>query len=196
MAERLEPAAETALVERARSDPTAFQELYRHYLPRVYGYVGARLAERVDAEDVVASTFLKAFERLYQFRHRGDGSFAAWLLRIAYHELIDHYRRQQRRDNAEPLDNHHERIDGTEPLDNVLIRSEQAARVRLVLASLPPRRQEVVALRFFAGLRNHEIATVLGIHERSVASHLCRALDDLQRLLATDDTAKAEEELP
>lgn len=57
----------------------------------------------------------------------------------------------------------------------------------------PPLLQEVVALRFFAGLRNHEIAAVQGIHERSVASHLCRALDDLQRTLHRDEAAHTEE---
>jgi DNA-binding NarL/FixJ family response regulator len=34
-------------------------------------------------------------------------------------------------------------------------------------------------LKFFGGLRNNEIAQVLGIDERTVASHLCRGLEDL-----------------
>jgi RNA polymerase sigma-70 factor, ECF subfamily len=196
MAERLEPIEEAALIERARRDPAAFQELYRHYLPRVYGYVAARLPERAEAEDVVATAFLKAFERLHQFRAQGNGSFAAWLLRIAHHQVVDDYRRGQRRGTAESLDQHEQLADGAESVEARVVRAETAEHVRKLVATLPPRRQEVVALRFFAGLRNHEIAVVLGIQERSVAAHLCRALDDLQRMLHREATTPAEEELP
>jgi DNA-directed RNA polymerase specialized sigma24 family protein len=41
------------------------------------------------------------------------------------------------------------------------------------------RRREIVALRYFGGLRNQEIAAVLGLGERTVAAHLSRALRDL-----------------
>ena len=193
MAEHLKPAHEAELVERARIDPAAFQELYRHYLPRVYAYIAARLPERAEAEDVVAAAFLKALERLNQFRVRGDWAFAAWLFRIARHELIDHYRKRRRRDAPYSLELHCQLVDGAEPLDNAFVREEASAHIRALVATLPPRRQEVVALRFFAGLRNNEIAAVLGIQERSVASHLCRALDDLQRMLCPNDVTKAKE---
>jgi RNA polymerase sigma-70 factor (ECF subfamily) len=193
MAERLEPAHEAALIERARRDPAAFQELYRHYLPRVYAYVAARLPERAEAEDVVATAFLKAFERLHQFRARGDGSFAAWLFQIAHRGLLDDYRQRRRRGTPHRLERHHDLADEAEPLDVAVIRAEAATNLRRLITTLPPRRQEVVALRFFAGLRNHEIAAVLGIHERSVASHLCRALDDLQRTLHSDEAAHSGE---
>jgi DNA-directed RNA polymerase specialized sigma24 family protein len=49
---------------------------------------------------------------------------------------------------------------------------------------LSPRRQEVVTLRFYGGLRNREIARVLGLDERTVAAHLCRAIQDLEGMCA------------
>jgi RNA polymerase sigma-70 factor (ECF subfamily) len=152
MAEHLKPAHKAELVERARSDPAAFQELYRHYLPRVYAYIAARLPERAEAEDIAAAAFLKALERLNQFRARGDGAFAAWLFRIAHHELIDHYRKRRRRDAPYSLELHCQLTDGAEPFDNAFVREEAAAHICALVATLPPRRQEVVALRFFAGL--------------------------------------------
>lgn len=195
MARRLEPADERTLVAQARRDPAAFQELYQHYLPRVYAYVAARLPERAEAEDVTATVFLKALERLGQFRDRGDGAFAAWLFRIAHHSVIDHLRRGTRQGSPLRLDSALAVVDPTEPLDIALTRAEVGAQVRQAVASLSPRRQEVVALRFFAGLRNVEIAVVLGIGERSVAAHLCRALDDLQALLGVA-APLAEEDYP
>jgi RNA polymerase sigma factor (sigma-70 family) len=50
-----------------------------------------------------------------------------------------------------------------------------------MIAKLSPRRRDIVTLRFFGGLRNQEIAAVLKLDERSVASHLSRALEDLRR---------------
>ncbi len=47
--------------------------------------------------------------------------------------------------------------------------------------------------RFFGELPNREIALALGLDERTVASHLCRALDDLERLLTQPDL---QEEIP
>jgi RNA polymerase sigma factor (sigma-70 family) len=52
--------------------------------------------------------------------------------------------------------------------------------MRALVATLSPRRQEIVTLKFFAGLRNREIADVLELDERTVASHLSRGLQDLQ----------------
>jgi RNA polymerase sigma factor (sigma-70 family) len=67
------------------------------------------------------------------------------------------------------------------------MQSEQAFHIRQMIALLPIKRQEVVILKFFGGLRNKEIAAVLDLDERTVASHLSRALTDLKRLLVTED---------
>jgi RNA polymerase sigma factor (sigma-70 family) len=62
-----------------------------------------------------------------------------------------------------------------------LIRQERFDILRRMIDTLPPRRQEVITLRFFGGLRNQEIAAMLDLDERTVASHLARALSDLNR---------------
>jgi DNA-directed RNA polymerase specialized sigma24 family protein len=49
-------------------------------------------------------------------------------------------------------------------------------------------------LKFYGGLRNSEIAAVLGLDERSVASHLCRALDDLHRSYVANEIAEARDD--
>ena len=64
--------------------------------------------------------------------------------------------------------------------DALLLQKERFLRLQEMLHTLSPRRQEIISLRFFGGLRNQEIAEVLGLSEKTVASHLCRGLDDLQ----------------
>jgi DNA-directed RNA polymerase specialized sigma24 family protein len=63
---------------------------------------------------------------------------------------------------------------------------EQFLNLRCLIGTLSPRRQEIITLKFFGGLRNREIALMLALDERTVASHLCRGLEDLHRKLANE----------
>jgi len=68
--------------------------------------------------------------------------------------------------------------------EEALAQQEAFQQIRALIATLSPRRQEVITLRFYGGLRNYEIARLLGLDERTVAAHLCRALQDLERRYA------------
>ena len=171
---------ERRLVSRSRHDPEAFRQLYHHYFPRVYAYISYRVGRAQDAEDLTAETFLKAVESLDRFRWRGEGSFAAWLFRIAHNLVSNFYRAGW---NApEPITPADlpdlQSADGL-PAD-ALARKELLAYLRGLLSTLSPRQQEIVTLRFFGGLRNKEIATLLALDERTVAAHLCRGIRALQ----------------
>jgi len=162
-------------------EPSAFQPLYRHYFPKVYAYVSYRIGRVADTEDIVANTFLRAVERLAQFEWRGEGSFAAWLFQIARHCISDFYRQGRSCNEAVSWDElpdiaAHDLL----PTDQVL-RQEMFVILRGLISTLSPRRQEIITLRFFGGLRNQDIARLLELDERTVASHLSRGLNDLQR---------------
>jgi len=178
---QLEPEQERMLVEGARRDPEAFRQLYNHYFPKVYAYVSYRMGRVGDAEDLVAETFLKMVEGLDGFAWRGAGSCAAWLFRIAHNLVNDFYRRGQRTEEAIPLDELPELRASTLLPEDVILQKEKFAYLRRLIGSLSPRRQEVITLKFFGGLPNKEIAALLELDERTVASHLCRGLEELHR---------------
>ena len=184
MRRQLEPSEEAALVRQARQDPAQFGQLYRAYVERVYAYVAYRLKHRQEAEDLTAAIFMQALRRLPQYDPT-RGSFSAWLFGIARHAILDYWRRDSHQD-ATVLEHGAVPALETSP-EQSTIRSEQAAYVRQMIALLPDRRQEVVVLKFFGGLRNKEIAAVLHLDERTVASHLSRALDDLKKLLVEEE---------
>jgi RNA polymerase sigma-70 factor (ECF subfamily) len=185
---------EQELVERAPGDPEAFRQLYKLYLPRVYAYVGYRVGDVQDTEDLVADIFLKIVEELDRFEWRHSNSFAAWVFRIAHNLVANFHRDTGRAGTSLPLDALPDvAANALLPVD-LLLRKELFARLRDAVNSLPVRRREVVSLRYFAGLHNHEIAQVLGIDERTVGSTLSRALDELQRLLSTLDTIGSKEQ--
>ena len=179
MQSRLDPERERVLIKEARRDPEAFRKLYDYYFPKVYAYIGYRVGRVQDIEDLTSETFLKAIERLDGFACRGEGSFSAWLFRIAHNVVNDFYRRDQRAEESVPLEDLPELEANSRSPAEALLRKERFALLRRLIGTLPRRRQEVITLKFFGGLRNREIAEVLGLDERTVASHLCRGLEDL-----------------
>src|SRR6266545_2749025 len=77
-----------------RPDPgPALLELYDVALPEVYGYLLSRCGQRSLAEDLTAETFLAAVEAV---RRRPPRELTtAWLVGVARHKLVDHWRRAE-----------------------------------------------------------------------------------------------------
>ncbi len=84
---------DTKLVEMAKANPKSFEHLYRKYADKVFNYFWYRTGhDKALSEDLMQETFFKAFQNLQKFRVRGY-SYLTYLLTIARHLLIDHYRR-------------------------------------------------------------------------------------------------------
>ena len=163
-------------------DREALARIYDHLFPKIYGYVAHRVPTIADAEDLVAQTWLKAIGSLPAFKGRRPLSFQAWMFQIARRLVADYYRRPAPEEVVEPID-----LDGFTapelPPEAALADKQRNQRLTQLVHGLSPRRREVIALRYFGGLRNHEIAALLDLDERTVASHVSRALDDLQASL-------------
>ncbi|HXV04472.1 MAG TPA: sigma-70 family RNA polymerase sigma factor, partial [Solirubrobacterales bacterium] len=135
----------------------AFEELYRSCRDDVYAYAASLLRDRAAAEDVTAT----AFERAYRKRSRFDsrrGSPRAWLFGIVRNAALDELRRRGRQAElaADPLDPASLAAD-PHPAE----RSELRLLLATALEALDARERELVALKFFAGLSNAEIAHIL-----------------------------------
>jgi RNA polymerase sigma-70 factor (ECF subfamily) len=171
------------LVAAARADATQFVALYERYFTRVHRYVRVRIADRAVCEDVTSDVFLTALAKLGAFR--GSGSFAAWLFRIAQNTVRD----QQRIRPAAPFA---EKALATlvdpdpEPGEQAL-RDERLQLLRSLVAELSGEQQELLALRYGAGLRAGEIAELLGKTPVAVRVALHRVLNDLRRRYTDED---------
>jgi RNA polymerase sigma factor (sigma-70 family) len=160
----------------------AFEELYRQSRDDVYAYVAGLLRDRSAAEDVTAQAFERAYRRRRTFKP-GRGSRRAWLFGIARNAALDELRRRRRRARLV-----------AEPEDESLVPPHEGAEVavrraalRAAIAELSGRERELVALKFFAGLTNGEIATVIGTSETNAGTKLHRVIQKLRR--ACDEAA-------
>jgi RNA polymerase sigma-70 factor, ECF subfamily len=190
-----DPEQEKMLVEAAQSgDRDAFGNLYDALLPGLYSYVRARTTSDVEAEDVVSEAILSVVKKLQDFRWRHPGSFRGWVFQIARRELVDFYR--QNGSLVTPMNEMHESLPDPLPGPEIwALRGEGRADLLAMVSRLSERKREVVMLRYFGGLRNTEIATVLNLDERTVAAHISRALDELQSALPTEVLQKQGEKL-
>jgi RNA polymerase sigma-70 factor (ECF subfamily) len=169
---------EQALVAEANDAPRAgdiaFERLYRSSRDDVYAYVANLLRDAPAAEEVTAA----AFERAYRKRNRFDperGEPRAWLFGIARNAALDELRRRGRQAEltAEPADVETFGSHGDE-------HSERRLAISEALEHLEPGERELIALKFFAGLANAEIAQVLGIGESNAGTKLHRAMTKLR----------------
>ena len=173
--------SQTAVAE-AREAPgeadLAFDRLYRSSRDDVYAYVASLLRDGPAAEEVTAT----AFERAYRKRRRFDptkGEPRAWLFGIARNAALDELRRRGRQAElaAEPEDLQGASVEASAE------GSERRLALRAALAQLEPRERELIALKYFAGLGNAEIATVIGISESNAGTRLHRAVTKLREAL-------------
>jgi RNA polymerase sigma-70 factor (ECF subfamily) len=150
--------------------------LYNRYVQSIYRYLYYRLGSIPEAEDLTSQTFLAALEALPRYQHQGN--FAAWLFRIARSKVIDHVRRQQKQ---LPLED-------TYPAESADLLAQTAhadeiAQLASLIRLLDEDEQELIRLRYTAGLPFAEIAAILDSNENTVKKSLYRVMARLQSKL-------------
>ena len=177
--------SELEIVAAAKLNVSAFEPLYAHYHPIVFGYCYRRLGHTEQAADLSSQIFLKVLRALPNYQAKPGATFRSWLFAIAHNEVIDNRRRnrpERSLDIPQPDDRPGiELVDTNKsPEDQVLFR-EQQDHIRLALATLPERRRQIVELRL-AGLSGAEIGATLGMTLSAVKSaqfHAYAALRDV-----------------
>ncbi|MDE2772289.1 MAG: sigma-70 family RNA polymerase sigma factor [Gemmatimonadota bacterium] len=168
---------------RARDLPAAFERWYHEHRASVYRYVRFRVATREAAEDVTSDVFLKALRSLARY----DASRASprtWLLRIAHNAVADHLRALRRRASLHvTLDRVPDLVADVPSQEERLLREERIEALLNGSRSLRAADQEILALRYGAGLDNTEIGANLKISPNAVAVRLHRALKRLRQAI-------------
>ena len=171
---------ELDLIRRAQEgDKQAIGEIYRLHVDVIYRYVWARVRDDDVAEDLTAQVFLKALEGLPSYRPSGK-PFLAWLYRIAYARVVDHWRRQERRAEVPLEDTLPAR--GPRPEELLEAEADWVTAIDLV-AQLTDDQQDVVILRFIGEMSLAEVAETVGKTVGATKAIQYRALASLARLL-------------
>ena len=174
-----------ALVESSRSgDVSAFEELVRRYDRKLYRIAQGITHNNEDAEEVVQTAFLKAYQNLDRFQ--GNAKFSTWLIRIAMNESFMKLRKQVSK-KEQSLDtengfgaqgNNHSQFDLTDWTTNPES-LHSAAELRRILGTclqkLQPTLRVVFFLRDIEGHSISETSGILNLTDTAVKTRLSRA---------------------
>jgi RNA polymerase sigma factor (sigma-70 family) len=168
---------------KARSEaplPGQFEAWYAEHKSSVFRYVRFRVATREAAEDVTSVVFMKAL-RSFDRYDASRASPKTWLLRIARNAVTDHLRSLKRRGSLHvSLDRIPDLVADVPSQDERVIKQERIQRLLNGTRTLRRADQEILSLRYGAGLDNGEIAEHLNISNNAVAVRLHRALKRLK----------------
>lgn len=188
MAEQDDKAGEPTdqeLVRRCRAGcAESFPELVRRYQVPLLHFLQQRTRRRIDAEDLLQESFLRAFQRLEQYSEAW--AFRSWLFTIAYRIFVSSVRGNGA---VSPQGDDVTRIAAPLPPDGL---EEQEWRQELWAIArriLGQEQYDIVWLRYVEGMSNEEIARVTGRSSVSVRTLLHRARKELLPHLANHEVA-------
>ena len=141
----------------------------------VYGYsMVMTWGDHHLAEDVTQVVFHTAAEQWPDLRCLDESKIEGWLKQVAAKKAVDEFRRNKRVKESWPLvwercrphdpDTHHDAMSAI-AFDRFLA----------AVGRLPLRMHHVAVMRWRLGMREQEIANVMGITTKAVSSHLSQA---------------------
>lgn len=155
----------------AVGDQFAYSIVYDRYADLVYSTTYRVLGDAGLAEDAAQDVFIRIWQRPESFVP-SRGRFLSWLLSVARNRAVDEIRSRGRRWKREgtvldPVEDHEsafrdESSDGADPLSVAELKESQIA-VRNALKELPREQERVLAMSYFGGYTQQEIA--LQLHE-------------------------------
>lgn len=166
----------------AHARPEALGELYERYGRLVFSLAVNAVGDPSTAEEITQDVFMRVWERAGQYR-ADQAAVSTWLTSIARHRAIDQLRRQGVRVEAQSIawaDVAPQKEPAAERPEQAVEQSIERQRVRAAVARLPEEQKQVLALAYFQGRSQAEIAEALGLPLGTVKTRIRLAMDKLR----------------
>lgn len=157
----------------AQGHVDALLDVYERALPEVFGYLVTRLGDVATAEDLASDTFVGALKAVQD--GKVEAVSTAWLVGIARHKLVDHWRAREREDRSYPNVPEAHTADPWET-------KVDALDAQRVLARLGQHHRAALTLRYLDGLPVGQLADILGRTEDATEALLVRARRAFRRV--------------
>ena len=178
MTERTEDTDWVALMMAIRdhADRDAFARLYRHFAPRVKGFLMKSGDPAAQAEECAQDVMALVWQKAHLF-DPSRASVATWIFTIARNRRIDALRKA-RRPEPEELG----WSPDTEPDQaDVYEMQQEAGRLARAVEALPEKQRELIRRAFFGDLSHRELAEETGLPLGTIKSRIRLALERLRQ---------------
>lgn len=172
---------EAQVVKHAQGgDVDAIGTLYDRHHQSIFRYVWSRVGDQQLAEDLTGEIFTRMVANLPGYQPTSV-PFRAWLYRIARNLIVDEHRRENGRFPV-PITRAENLSDGHNP-GAIVEQRLVLDQIQTALAGIDPVQQEVITLRFIAGLPLSDVAHALDKSVAAVKSLQHRGLKALRAAL-------------
>ncbi|MFD2147934.1 RNA polymerase sigma factor [Mucilaginibacter antarcticus] len=143
--------------------------LYKQLAGKMLGVCTRYAKDKMEAEDMLQSGFIKLFNKLNDFR--GEGSFEGWVRRIMVHSAIEYYRKHHKMIQVMDVAD----MDNEPSVYPAAIANMGAKDLLNLIQQLSPGYKMVFNLYAIEGYSHKEIGEIMGITEGASKSQLSRA---------------------
>jgi RNA polymerase sigma-70 factor (ECF subfamily) len=181
-----ERAADRALAQDVLANkPGAFERLVKQYQGLCFHIINRMVRQPDDTRELCQDTFLRVHRYLHQYR--GESSLQGWIGQVAYSVAKRHLERKRipLQDAADPADHQAllENVGDAFDLEKANIDDESSRVLHEAIETLPPMQRMLLTLYHLDELPIGEIATMTGLAEGTIKSHLFRSRQRLRQVL-------------
>ncbi len=165
---------------KTRHEPEIYGQLYDLYAPKIYRFIYFKVSSSMDAEDLTAEVFLKAWE--YVNKNKEIEKFGGLLYKIARNLVIDFYRKKSTHE-ANLDETFLQKIsDAGTAVEKMAVKSD-TQNIMKGLRLLKEEYREVLTLRYIDELDAGEIAAILNKSSINIRVLIHRALKTLRKII-------------
>ena len=164
----------TLLIQRILEGQTAlFRQIANRYAGQVLRMVGRLIPSPEEAEEATQDTLLEAFQSLARYDAR-KASFHTWLMRIAYHTALKHYRQRQKSVPIVEMEQNWFNTITDDETDALLddTSTDRVALIERAIGQLKPDDQMLLSLYYFDNRPIREISSIMEHDEGYFRSRL------------------------
>jgi RNA polymerase sigma-70 factor (ECF subfamily) len=160
--------------------------LYERHKKRLFGFFYNLGNNPSVSEDLVQNVFVRMLK--YRKSYTGEGSFAAWMFRMARNVNYDHHKKVGKERVAQGVSPEDANMGSEDDLNEALEQQGNAFLVKKALSLLPTDKKEILLLSKYRELKFHEIGEILGCTEGAAKVRVHRALKDLRSIFLQLET--------
>jgi RNA polymerase sigma factor (sigma-70 family) len=180
-----DPGEELIIRRVVAGDQVALGELYDRWVRPAFSLARRVCADDVLAEDVVQEVFIAFWREPGRF-DPARGAFGSWLLTLVHHKAVDAVRREsaiRRRTVPAAEDGEEWSMSPGPGADQAALGAVVAGQVRDALGRLPNEQREALALAYYGGYTQREVATLTGVPLGTVKSRMFTGIQRLRNVL-------------
>jgi RNA polymerase sigma-70 factor (ECF subfamily) len=170
-----------------KDDLFCFEQIILRHKDKVLAYIRHYIRDVALVEDILQDTFIKVFQSVKAGKYSENGKFISWVMRIAHNLIIDHFRMIKQM-NTISNDNYESDLFNLKRLaeDNIeddMIKLQIHRDVRKMISHLDEDQQEVIILKYYAGLSFKEIANITKVSINTALGRMRYALINMRKIM-------------